>query len=136
MGPEPTPAPVGLSPEQLRRVGALTVEQDRSASVEHHVLEQGAAYKDASKEDLILTLLDRDRLLLSEGKRLADGTVGARLLREYMRAAIYASGGQLNALAVERLLEGLGAPPADLRQLRQYGSTLGPLDSIERHEDR
>ncbi len=119
---------VGLPPEQLRRVGALTLQADRAEAVEHYVMEQRASYERATNEDLIETLLARDRELLTQGRKLADGTVGARLLREFMRAAIYASGGQLNAAAVEKLLAGLGAEPADLRQLARHGSTLGELE--------
>lgn len=131
VGPEPPAQVVGLPTEQLRRIGALTIVAEQSEAVEQRVMEQWASYEDATKEDLIATLLDRDRLLMSEGRRLADGTVGARVLREFLRASLYASGGQANALAVEKVLQALGAEPADLRQVKLHGSTLGKLDSAE-----
>lgn len=126
--PVAPPAPVGLPPEQLRRVGALTLQEERSEAVSQHCLEQEAVYKRASKEELILTLLDRDRQLLIEGRRLADGTVGSRVLREFMRASLYAADGKANPQMVERVLATLGAEAADARQLQLHGSTLGRIE--------
>jgi hypothetical protein len=122
---------VGLDQTQLRRLGALTLDADRSDAVEHHVMEQRHAYEDASKDQLIETLLDRDRQLLTEGRRLADGTIGGRVLREFMRASLYAADGKANPAMVERVLLTLGAEPADRRQVQRDGSTLGPLEEPE-----
>ncbi len=119
---------VGLDTTQLRRLGALTLDTERSEAVEQHVMEQRHAYEDASKDELIETLLDRDRQLMVEGRRLADGTVGSRVLREFMRASLYAADGKANPAMVERILLTLGAAPADQRQLKQFGSTLGRID--------
>lgn len=131
LAPPAPSAPVGLPPEQLRRVGALTLQEERSDAVAHHLMEQQAAYKGASQEELILTLLDRDRQLLIEGRRLAEGTVGSRVLREFMRASLYASEGKANPQMVERVLQTLGAEPADARQLQLHGSTLGRIEPGE-----
>lgn len=131
VGPLPPAAPVGLPAEQLRRVGALTLQTERSDAVERHLLDQHHAYDHATREDLIETLLDRDRQLLVEGRRLADGTIGGRVLREFMRASLYASGGKANPQMVERVLQTLGAEPADARQLQLHGSTLGRIEPGE-----
>jgi hypothetical protein len=127
---------VGLPPEQLRRIGALTLDEERSEAVEQRVMEQRHTYEDASKDQLIETLIDRDRQLMREGRRLADGTVGSRVLREFMRASLYAADGKANPAMVERVLLTLGAEPADARQLKQHGSTLGPIMPLDGEGDQ
>ena len=129
LAPPTLPGPIGLPVEQLRRLGALTLQEDRSEAVEHYIMEQRFIYEHASKEDLVWTLLARDRQLLIEGKRLADGTVGHRVLREFMRASLYASEGKANPQMVERVLQTLspGMEQADARQLKLHGSTLGSV---------
>ncbi len=128
--------PKVLSPAEVLRLGALTLQAEQSEAVEHLLMEQRYVYERASKEDLIDALLARDRQLANLGRQVADGRTASRLLREFMRAALYVAGGKADARQVEETLNKLGAEPADLRQLKEYGSTLGPLqEAEERAED-
>ncbi len=104
--------------------------------MEHLLEDQRHAYLEASREDLIDALLARDRQLANLGRQVADQRTASRLLREFMRAALYVAGGKADARQVEETLNKLGAEPADMKQLKQYGSTLGPLEPPEeRAED-
>ena len=128
--------PKVLSPAEILRLGALTLQAEQSEAVEHLLMEQRHAYENAPREDLIDALLARDRQLANLGRQVADGRTASRLLREFMRAALYVAGGKADARQVEETLNRLGAEPADARQLKQYGSTLGPLEAPEeRAED-
>lgn len=130
------PPPRILSPQDLIRVGALTLEQERSLAVEQLLDTQGEAYEQASRADLIEALRSRDWQLAQLGRQFADGRTASRLLREFMRGMLLQSdhAGLDRALAgtkagkVELILEALGAEPADTRQLKRFGSTLGPLE--------
>lgn len=123
--------PVPLAPEALLRLGALTLEQEQSDAVEKHLAEQQAIYQDATREELLKALEDRDRLLLQQGRQMADGRTASRLLREFMRASLYRAGGMPNVQAVQKVIEQFGAEGADARQLKLHGSTLGPLEPPE-----
>lgn len=131
----PPPEPKVLSPQEVLRLGALTLrEEERSEAVELLVTEQEQTYREVLKrqgpEVLIQALLDRDRALATTGRQIADGRTANRLLREYMRGVLYAAEtGSRDR--VERLLEALGADPADARQLKAHGSTLGALAPLE-----
>jgi hypothetical protein len=128
--------PKALSPGEILRLGALTLQAERSDSVEHLLMEQRYLYEQARREDLIQALLDRDRQLANMGRQVADGRSATRLLREFMRAALYQAGGKADPLIVEQTLTRLGAEPADQRSLALHGSTLGPLTPPEeRAED-
>lgn len=70
--------------------------------------------------------------------------MAGKLLREFMRAALQkADHQQLRAVGdatktgkIEEVLELLGAEPADARQLKLHGSTLGPLESPEEQREK
>lgn len=136
-----TPAPKALKPDSLLRLGAATLEAERSLAVEELLDDQEATYRrilaTEGPEPLIEALLDRDRLLANQGRQLADGRMGSRLLREFVRAVLYqaeagAGGGKGQArLLVDQVLQRLGGEVADARQVRMHGSTLGPLESPE-----
>jgi hypothetical protein len=122
------PAPKALAPEEILRLGALTLQAERSEAVNDLLMEQHAVYRDSTKQELIDALLARDRALANMGRQIADGRTATRLLREFMRAALYSAEGKADPQVVERALQTLGAEPADARQLRLHGSTLGPLE--------
>lgn len=143
LAPPPEP-PKALSPAEILRLGALTLQAERSEAVEQLLMEQEQTYLEiyqklgpaSGVKALVAALLDRDRALANMGRQVADGRTASRLLREFMRAALYASGGRPDAQMVERALEKLGAEPADMRQLRLHGSTLGPLAPPEERAER
>lgn len=133
---EDIPRPKILTPTEIRRIGAFQVEEERSLGVDQFVEEQRRVYETCSKEQLLEALLDRDRTTALEGRQLADGRIGGRLLREFVRgtlnmadaAALRRAGDGTQAGTVEKLLSALGAEPADLRQIKQAGTTLGDAD--------
>lgn len=135
--PEP---PKVLAPEALLRLGALTLQSEQSAAVEQLLDEQELAYQIALEKygprGLITALRDRDRLLLNQGRQMADGRTAGRLLREFMRAALYTAGGKPQIEAAEAAIRRLGGEEADARQLKLHGSTLGPLASPEQVAER
>jgi hypothetical protein len=53
-----------------------------------------------------------------------------------MRASLNMADGAERRLAVEKVLKEIGAEPADARQIRLHGSTLGPLESPEQQQAR
>ncbi len=143
LAPPPEP-PATLSSQAILRLGALTLKGEQSQAVEHLLDQQQAVYQQTSKEELVRTLLDRDRQLAQMGRQIADGRVASRMLREFVRGLLNLAdyptvkrvGDATKTGQIERVLEALGAEPADLRQLRLHGSTLGELESGEgRAED-
>ena|SRR5665213_372355 len=120
-----------LPPEQLLRLGALTLQAERSEAVERLLEDQAAVYVTKSKEELVEALVARDALLAHQGRQIADGRTGSRLLREFMRAALYQAEGKGSIEAAEAAIRRLGGEEADARQLKLHGSTLGPLESPE-----
>lgn len=137
-----------VGPAELLRLGALTLEQERSDAIESLITDQQQQYREALKqrgpEALIQALADRDRLLAQTGRDLATGRTQGRLLREFVRGLLqYADHSQLRAIGdatkagkIEGILVALGAEPTDLQQLKKQGSTLGPLeDPAGRAED-
>jgi hypothetical protein len=129
------PKPKVLSPEEILRLGALTLQAERSDAVNDLLMEQHEVYKQASKGELIQALLDRDRQLANMGRQIADGRSATRLLREFMRAALYSADGHRDPALVEQALLKMGAEPADARTLALHGSTLGPLESPEQRAE-
>ena len=125
------PAPKVLAPEVVLRLGALTLEAEKSDAVEALIADQREAYERCGKDDLIEALLARDRLLGEQGRTIADGRMLSRLTRELVRAALYSAGGRPDVGAVQQALEKFGVEPTDLRQLALHGSTLGPLEAPE-----
>lgn len=121
-----------LAPVTLLKLGALTLQTEQSHAVDGHLADQELAYREALErygpEGLITALLERDKLLLNQGRTIADGRMLSRLTRELVRAALYAQGGRPDVAAVQKALEGFGAEPTDLRQLALHGSTLGALE--------
>lgn len=121
-----------LAPTTLLKLGALTLQTEQSQAVDGHLADQEIAYREALErygpEGLITALLERDKLLLNQGRTIADGRMLSRLTRELVRAALYSQGGRPDVAAVQKALEGFGAEPADLRQLARHGSTLGVLE--------
>ncbi len=128
----PDGRPKILPPEQLLRLGALTLQTEQSAAVEAHLDDQRIAYEEALRihgpQGLITALLERDRVLLNQGRTLADQRAASRLLREFMRGALYSAGGKPQIEAAEAAIRRLGGEEADARQLKLHGSTLGPLE--------
>ncbi len=128
--------PQVLSPSTLLKLGALTIEVEKSEGLEKHLDDQRIAYEEAlaryGPQGLITALLERDRMLLEQGRTIADGRMLSKLTRELVRAALYSQGGRPDVAAVERALQAFGSEPADLRQLALHGSTLGPLESPEK----
>jgi hypothetical protein len=135
--------PSALTPADLLRLGALTLDQERSQAVEEQLADQKAFYQEASREELIAALLERDRHLMHTGRQAADGRMTGRLLRELLRGLLatadmqalrqvgqYAKGGQ-----IEKILGMLGAEPADLRDLKLSGTTLGRLEDPEQRAE-
>lgn len=136
--PAPAP-PAALRPEELLRLGALTLQEEQSEAVEQLVTQQEETYRAILRakgaEPLIEALLDRDRQLARTGREMASGRTGGRLLREFIRGALQladyrsvrAVGDATKTGQIEKILEALGAEPTDLRQLKLHGSTLGEL---------
>lgn len=133
-----------LPPEQMLRLGALTLEQEQSQAIERHLEDQEIAYREAlaryGPEGLITALLERDRLLLNQGRQIADGRTISRIAREMVRAALYSAGGRPDVQAVQRVIDQFEGREAleivDARQLKLHGSTLGPLESPERAAEK
>lgn len=126
----PPPKPKILSQMEIRRIGAMQVEDLKDEALDKFVEQQREVYQEVSRAELIETLLDRDRQLALEGRQLADGRIGGRLLREFVRGILSGLDSK-DPQKIERMLLGMGAEPADLRQLRKQGTTLGPEDSQE-----
>lgn len=138
---EPAPvakreAPPALTTTQVRRLGALSVQDEESIQIDNVLADQRNFYESASKEELIKTLLERDKTAMLEGRQLARGQIQGNLLREIMRgillscdhATLRRIGDASKTGQVESILEMLGAEKADARQLKLHGSTLGKLD--------
>jgi hypothetical protein len=126
-----------LTPEEIRRIGALQVKNNRDLSMEQFCDEQRRTYEQLSKEELINLLVERDRGLAAEGRALADGRIQGRILREFVRGVLHmADHSALRSIErdgtktslVERLLLAMGAEPADARQLKLHGTTMGRTD--------
>lgn len=132
--------PQPLAPEQILRLGALTLAQEQSQAIEALLDAQEATYREALRthgpEVLIEALLARDRLLAQQGRQVADQRTGSRLLREFMRAALYTAEGRGSIEAAEQAIKRLGGEAADARQLKLHGSTLGPLEHPEQIAQR
>lgn len=128
----PTRAP--LSPSEIRRIGALQVEDQTDQALEQFLEEQKIGYLEQSKENLIAALLDRDKTLALEGRQLADGRIGGRLLREFVRGVLHSLDSK-DPRKIEKMLQALGAEPADRRQIALHGHTLGP-DTTQEERDR
>jgi len=128
----PLPPPV-LSPQEVLRLGALTLQAESSEAVEKLLENQREVYKNYPKAALIEALVDRDRLLANQGRQIADGRTVSRIAREMVRAALYSAGGRPDAQAVQRAIESFGGDVevVDARQLKLHRSTLGPLVSPE-----
>jgi hypothetical protein len=132
------PPPKVLSPQEVLRLGALTLQAESSEAVERLLEDQEAAYRVALKrqgpEVLIEALAARDRLLANQGRQIADGRTVSRIAREMVRAALYSTGGRPDAQAVQRAIDSFGGElkVADARQLKLHGSTLGPLADPEK----
>lgn len=131
--------PRTLSSQEILRLGALTLQTERSDNLEALITEQRAVYQDTPKDQLILALLDRDRQLAQMGRQIADGRTAGRMLREFVRGLLATAdmrtlrrvGDATKGGQIEGILEALGAEPADLRQLGRHGSTLGELEDQE-----
>lgn len=142
LAPPPEPAKA-LRPEEILRLGALTLQQEQSEAIEELLTEQEQTYRKILKEQgpgpLIEALLARDRQLAYTGRQVADRRTQSRMMREFIRGllqladyrSLRAVGDATKTGQIERVLEALGAEPADLRQLKLHGSTLGELESGE-----
>lgn len=123
------PPPKVLSPQEVLRLGALTLQAESSEAVERLLEDQREVYLTSSKPALVEALLDRDRLLANQGRQIADGRTVSRIAREMVRAALYSAGGRPDAQAVQRAIDSFGGEleVVDARQLKLHGSTMGPL---------
>jgi hypothetical protein len=118
------PKPKILSPAEIRRLGALQTETIYDDTMDQFLDSQRETYEHSSHAQLVDTLLDRDRLLASEGRRLANGQLLAQLLREFARTMVSGlRSGEVEK--IEALVRAMGGSPADLRQLKLHGHTLG-----------
>lgn len=135
--PDDYDKPRTLSPEEIRRIGALQVKQNRDLAMEQFCREQRATYVQMGKDTLVDLLVERDRGLASEGRALADGRIQGRILREFVRGVLHMAdhaalrrieGDPTKTSLVERLLKAMGAEPADARQLKLHGTTMGSID--------
>jgi hypothetical protein len=118
------PKPKILSPAEIRRLGAMQTEVIHDETMDQFLDSQRAIYEKHSHAALVETLLDRDRLLASEGRRLSNGQMQSQLLREFAR--IMVSGLRSGEVeTIEALVRAMGGSPADLRQLKLHGHTLG-----------
>lgn len=139
-----------LTPQQIRMVGAMNVEAERSHANLDFIEEQKGKYQTYSKDDLIEELARRDATLLQEGRDLSDGKMAGRFLREFVRGILLAADhadiqkldrqgreitGSKGAM-VENMLRMLGADPLDNRMLRLEGSGLGTGMSSEEAEEQ
>lgn len=149
---EHAPAQAAIQPLDLvalRRAGALSIPAAYDRETNDLIADQRERYQAFSKDDLIEELLRRDRIAVAEGRALADGTVGGRLLREFVRGVLHHADhtalqqidrkGRIlddgtKAGVVENLLRALGAEPADNRELRLHGHTLGPQEELSEAE--
>lgn len=120
-----------LSLDQIRRIGALQAEDTNDRALEAWLESQERSYDTYSKDQLIRELVRRDRALNLEGRKLADGKTAGNLLREVVRGLLRTADatalkqGLADANLVDGVLLALGAEPADKRQLRLHGHTLG-----------
>lgn len=120
-----------LSIEQIRRLGAMQAQDTADRSLDAWLLDQERSYGTYSKDQLIKELVRRDRALNLEGRNLADGKTAGNLLREVVRGLLRTADaaalkqGLADANLVDGVLLALGAEPADKRQLRLHGHTLG-----------
>ena len=137
------PPPAALAPEEILRLGALTLQQESSEAVERLLDDQAETYQrvlqQVGPQALIEALVARDRLLANQGRQIADGRTVGRIAREMVRAALYSAGGRPDAQAVQRAIEAFDPAErgqTDLRQLKLHGSTLGPLESPEKMAER
>ncbi len=140
---ELTESPKVLTSAQILRLGALTVEQDQLTALGKLLDAQERTYRETlateGAEPLIAALLDRDTQLAHLGRQVADGKTAGRLLREFMRMALQGSdhasltriGDATKAGKIEEVLGILSGQPADARQLKLHGSTLGALEGPE-----
>lgn len=134
------PADVDLSPrllttQEIRRVGALTVQEETNVNTDHFLSEQRKTYASATHRDLEEELLRRDKTALLEGRQLQDGRLAGSLLRELTRHLLQtadhaaltriSTAASNKSLAIDDILTALGADPMDRRMLRLYGTALG-----------
>lgn len=143
------PEPI-LSLATVRKLGALSVEQEHAVNVAEFLEQQKRDYASRPASQLAEELLRRDENAFREGRMMSDGRMATNLLRELVRHLLQrADRVQLQGLTtaarkglpaltqalergdggmpglIEGVLEALGAEPADLRQLRLHGSMLG-----------
>lgn len=122
-----------LTPGEIRRIGALTVQDERVAGLTDFLHEQEDRYSKMDKASLVDELVRRDKHLALEGRQLADGRLAGNLLRELVRhlltlsdhATIRKVGDASKAGQIEGILLALGAEPAALQDVKRYGTTLG-----------
>ncbi len=125
---QPAPAWTELNPLLAFEAGKSSIQLDRTAAVEILLVEQKAIYERAGRADLQLLVqacLDRDRIIAQMGREIAEGKIGGRMLREFVRAALASADRAADPQKLQDFLEkALGAEPADRRQLKLKGTTL------------
>jgi hypothetical protein len=128
--PDIRPAPewTELNPMLAFAAGKESIQLERAANVEIHLAEQKVVYERVLRENpgkLVDALLDRDRIIAQVGREIADGRMGGKMLREFVRAALASADRAADPVAVQKFMEqALGAEKADLRQLKLKGTTL------------
>lgn len=125
----PAPAWTELNPMLAFAAGKESIQLERAASVEIHLAEQKVVYEkvlaNGGGADLVQALLDRDRLIAQVGREIADGRMGGKMLREFVRACLSSADRAQDPQQLQSFLEEvLGAAKADRRQLKLKGTTL------------
>lgn len=143
---QPTPKKPLLSIDQIRRIGAMQIEDLRDYEIDTFLAQQKNEYDHYAKEELVEELLRRDKRHCLEGRQLADGRTAGRLLREFVRGLLHTADhatlkqigdDSSKAGQIEIILKALGAEPGDARQLRLRGHMLGgdaPSSEVEAME--
>lgn len=128
--------------ETMLQVGALIPEgKPRSQEIQDYLDEQRKVYQGADKDRLIDALLQRDEAAIRQGQEAAGGQLHGRLIKEFLRGVLHLMdhqeisrltllGGNSKSLMIEGMLQALGAPPTDLRELKRNGTGLGELGPV------
>lgn len=119
--------PDRLSPALAFDMGRRSVQLEQSQVLDEHLGEQKLVYESATKDELVQACLDRDRVIAQIGRDLYTGKGGTALLREFVRAQLYAAE-RGSPEAIQKMLQDMfgSQMKADARQLRERGHMLGP----------
>lgn len=99
------------------------LDLERGDAIAKQLGEQKLVYETATREQLIDACLDRDAVIANLSRQVADGRLGGRLLREFVRGILQAHDIGDRQYIEDRLRE-LGAENASRRQIALKGTTL------------